>query len=126
LQSSRIGFLPLKTHGLPRRPSIAPGCHCRDHHDGSGALADFALRDFRTCGSAGTVLDADTRGAQWKPAAIYHQHRRPKRSGLAVRKVSGAAGRTDATEIINAWKAGADFVKVFPARRWAEIAISGR
>ena len=68
---------------------------------------------------AGTVLDADTAlrvidaGAQFIVSPVFRRvgHRRP----VTARDVPVTPGCFTPTEILDAWDAGADIVKVFPA-----------
>jgi 2-dehydro-3-deoxyphosphogluconate aldolase/(4S)-4-hydroxy-2-oxoglutarate aldolase len=73
---------------------------------GALALISVLLRDFPDMVvGAGTVLDADTARHAVDASVV----------GLAVEEgVLVLPGALTPTEIINAWKAGADFVKVFP------------
>ena len=78
---------------------------------------------------AGTVLDAETaaplpgcrRGVSDEPWA---------RSGIVEfavkRDVVVLPGALTPSEVMAAWKAGADFVKVFPCAQWAVPTTSGR
>lgn len=69
---------------------------------------------------AGTVLDAETAraailaGAEYvvSPTLDYEMIKMAKRYGKVV-----APGTFTPTEIMNAWQAGADLIKVFPASR---------
>ncbi len=67
---------------------------------------------------AGTVTDADTvnrvvdAGAQYIVSPVY---RRPVIEAALARDVASLPGCFSPTEILEAWEAGADIVKVFPA-----------
>ncbi len=85
-----------------------------------GALALIAelVRDYPDMVvGAGTVLDADTatRAIEVGARFITSTGMDPAVVALSVEKsVLVLPGALTPTEIINAWKAGADFVKVFP------------
>ena len=81
-------------------------------------LISALLRDFPDMiVGAGTVLDADTARRAVEAGARFITSTGMDASvvGLAVEEgVLVLPGALTPTEIINAWKAGADFVKVFP------------
>jgi 2-dehydro-3-deoxyphosphogluconate aldolase/(4S)-4-hydroxy-2-oxoglutarate aldolase len=85
---------------------------------GALALISVLLRDFPDMVvGAGTVLDADTARHAVDAGARFITSTGMDASvvGLAVEEgVLVLPGALTPTEIINAWKAGADFVKVFP------------
>ena len=85
---------------------------------GALELISALLRDFPDMVvGAGTVLDADTarRAVEAGARFITSTGMDPSVVGLAVEEgVLVMPGALTPTEIINAWKAGADFVKVFP------------
>lgn len=85
---------------------------------GALALISALLRDFPDMVvGAGTVLDADTarRAVDAGARFITSTGMDATVVGLAVEEgVLVLPGALTPTEIINAWKAGADFVKVFP------------
>lgn len=85
---------------------------------GALGLISALLRDFPDMVvGAGTVLDADTarRAVEAGARFITSTGMDPSVVGLAVEEgVLVLPGALTPTEIINAWKAGADFVKVFP------------
>jgi 2-dehydro-3-deoxyphosphogluconate aldolase/(4S)-4-hydroxy-2-oxoglutarate aldolase len=81
-------------------------------------LISALLRDFPDMAvGAGTVLDADSarRSVDAGARFITSTGMDPSVVGLAVEeRTLVLPGALTPTEIINAWKAGADFVKVFP------------
>ena len=79
---------------------------------------------------AGTVLDPETARACMLAGRAVLRHSEPE--GIAtiemVKRYSKVIcpGALTPTEVLTAWEAGADVVKIFPAAMWAVRSISRR